>query len=348
MTRGTFFKFFFLSLSNAKRLVVVNLVFLPVLALFSYCFINLIPLAVRYIDSINLSVLQVNPAYDRLAIVVVGTDGGEVAGQVYVFKRSVLRSIRRYLFAEGFAGPGSRILREKAIAFGEIKQQKQVVTLRGEQGEPIVTIRADDVKPGSVEILFYRSRSPVRQNVILLYAGGLLAGFLLLSGSFCGISDYTQRVVFHETRGFSYLFRSIRRSFGRSLIISLVFSVIIGAVIANIYFYIFIMSTDASVFIAAINFWMLVFFLLILLWVYPISVMNRDESLWRVMKKSLFVSFDNFDFTLHTLLLIVPMGVLSAATVCLLPGISGVFSYLNTALKELSSRYSAMETEEPA
>jgi hypothetical protein len=348
MISRTFFKFLLLSMSNVKRLVLVNIVFFPLLSVFLYCFIHVLPVVVHYIDSMNISVLQVYSDYGKLAIVVVGSQGMDGDHDVYVFEKKTLNRLRRHLFARELDGSSKQTLRRESIAYGVIKYPKQQITLLGKGDEPVITLRVESVKEGSIEILFYNSRIPGAEQLLVIYVVGLTVSFLLLAGSFCGINDYTQRVVFHETRGLSYLFRSILRSFGRSMIITVFFSVIIGAIIANIYFYIFIMSTDVSVFIAAINFWMLVFFLLILLWVFPISAISRDESLWRVMKKSLFVSFDNFDFTLRALLLLFPMGIISILTISLVPGFSGFFSFLNSALKELSSRYSSVENVTPA
>ncbi|KPJ86297.1 MAG: hypothetical protein AMS17_13090 [Spirochaetes bacterium DG_61] len=345
MTRNTFLKFLFLSLSNVRRLVFLNLIFLPPLILFIYCFVHLIPLAVRYIDSMNISVLYVHPDYKKLAIVVIGSDRVVVNHLVYVFERRDLNRLRKHLFTSELNESSTLILSENALAVGEIQYPGQQLTLLGKGGEQVVTIRIEDVKEGSIEILFYNSRIPQADRMAVLYLVGLIASFLFIAGPLVGISDYTQRVVFHESKGFSYLFDSIRSSFGKSVIICLFFSVIIGAIVMNIYFYIFIMSTDISVFIAAINFWMLVFFLFILIWVYPISAMSRDESLWKVMKKSLFISFDNFDFTLRVLLLLCVMVVISVVTLFLMPGIAGIFSFLNTALKDLSSRYSSQENE---
>jgi uncharacterized membrane protein YesL len=121
------------------------------------------------------------------------------------------------------------------------------------------------------------------------------------------------------------------------------FFVVTGAIAVNIYFYIFIISSDISVFIAALNFWMLVFFVFILFWVYPLLVLNRDESVWRVMKKSLFISFDNFTFTLRSLLYLLALLLVSCATAFIYPGFAGMLSFLNSTLKEISHRYSQNE-----
>ena len=46
---------------------------------------------------------------------------------------------------------------------------------------------------------------------------------------------------------------------------------------------------------------MLVFFLIALLWAYPLMILNRNESLFKVVKKSLYISFDNLEYTGRTL-----------------------------------------------
>jgi|GEM_PF-1456328 len=347
MTKSTFFKFLFISLSNMKKLIVVNLILLVPLAVFCYTLVQLIPLVVRYIDSMNISVLYVHPDYNKLAVVVIGNRSNsaeQMDHQVYVFERKVLSPIRKYIFLSELKENSRQVLRQKSLAYGEVQYPKQTITLQGKDGQTVITFKVEDVREGSIEILFYNSLFPLPDRMVFLYTSLLIVSFFIISGSLGGISDYTQRVVFHETKGFSYLFKSIRKSFGRSVLICLFFSIIIGAVVANIYFYIFIMSADISVFIAAINFWMLVFFLFILLWVFPIFAMSGDESIWKVMKKSLFISFDNFDFTLITLLVLFLMGIISVLTLFIVPGFAGTFSFLNTSLKELSSRYSSPET----
>jgi uncharacterized membrane protein YesL len=164
----------------------------------------------------------------------------------------------------------------------------------------------------------------------------------MLTGSLGGVSDYTQRVVFHEMKSFGYLVKAIRRFFWRSLLMSVFFTVVVGAIGTNIYFY--IVGNDMSVFIAAINCWMLLFFIFILYWVYPLLILNRDESIWRVIKKSLFVSFDNFEFTIDCLVFLSLMLIFSCATLFIVPGIAGGFSFMNSALKDVSYRYSQTDT----
>ena len=341
MTKSTLQNFLFLSLSNMKRLVFVNLIFLIPIVIFIYTCIQLIPLAVRYIDSMNILVLYAHPDYESLAVVVVSKkiSEKEQKNDAYVFERKTFTSLRKHIFLSDISEPSLLILRQNALAYGEIQYPNQKLTLKDKNGQGIITFTIEHVREGTIEILFYNYTVPMERSLIFLYSALLTLCFLIISGSLIGINDYTQRVVFHETKGFSYLFRSIWKNFGRSVLISLFFTIIIGAVAANIYFYIFIMSADISVFIAAINFWMLIFFLFILLWVFPLSVMNMDESVWRVMKKSLFVAFDNFGNTLDALFFLFLMGILSTVTLSILPGFAGAFSFLNTALKELSSRY---------
>jgi hypothetical protein len=289
----------------------------------------------------NISVLYAHPGYRGFAVVIISQAQSErkQRNDVYVFNRKLFNSLRKHIFLSDIEETSLRILQENALAHGEIQFPNQPITLENESGQKIISFTIENIREGTIEILFYNITNPKERDRVIINVIIMTFCYLIIAGSLVGINDYTQRVVFHETRGFSYLFKSIGRSFTRSFIISLFFSVIIGAVAANIYFYIFIMSADISVFIAAINFWMLVFFLFILLWVFPLSVMNRDDSIWKAMKKSLFVSFDNFTFTLRALLLLLFMGILSAVTLSIFPGFAGAFSFLNTALKELSSRY---------
>ena len=171
----------------------------------------------------------------------------------------------------------------------------------------------------------------------------LFLSWIVVSGSFGGINDFTQRIVFHEPKRFGYLFHAIRKHFLRSLSVSLFFCVVIGAVVANVYFYIFIVASDISVFIAAINVWMFLFFLLVLFWVYPLLVLSQEESIWKVMKKSLFVSFDNFLYTLKALGVLILLLAGTCLTLFVFPGISYCFGFINTALKEISSKYSKLD-----
>jgi hypothetical protein len=347
MTKITLNKFLFVSLSNAKRLITVNFVFFVPLLLFCFTSVKLIPVIVRSIDSMNITVLHSHPDYERLAIVVIsdGAPDEHPIHEAYVFERSIFNSIRRHVFLKSRSQRSLEILHEEALGYAEVGSSGQITTITNTAGKQILTMRVDQLRGNTIEIFFYRdSPSPERGN-LLLYSVIFGISYLVLAGSLCGISEYTQRVVFHETKSFSYLFYSIGTYFFRSLFISLFFSVIFCAVAANIYFYIFIMSADISVFIAAVNFWMLVFFVFILLWVFPLCTMNRDESVWQVMKKSLFISFDNFEFTLDVFFMLLFMGFLSVITFFIIPGFSGLFSFLNAGMKDLSSRYRRTEGE---
>lgn len=346
MTKGILLKFKFLSLNNIRKLVLVNLIVMIPVFIFIYTAVQLVPMVIRYIDSLNISILEVSPEYERLALVVVSKKPEDNLWnnvQAYLLDRKSFNSIRKHIFLSAFSENSVNILQQKSLAFGEIRYINKPVTLMGNTGEKVITFNIENVREGNIEILFYNTRASPDRWLVVFYSILLAVSFFLISGSLGGISDYTQRVVFHETRGFGYLLESIRRNFVRSVIISCIISVVLGAVAANIYFYIFIMSTDISVIIAAINFWMLIFFLFILLWVYPLSVLSKGESIWKVIKKSLFVSFDNFEFALNVLLILFIMVVCSLFTLSLLPGFAGGFSFLNTALKEISSRYSKSE-----
>ena len=341
MTKGTLLKFLFVSLSNMKRLVFINLIFLIPILVFLYTLIQLVPLVIRCLDSMNVSVLYVNPEYKKLAVVIISKKTGAEGriNDVYIFDRKAFNPVRKHIFLSELDENSLNILRENALVFGEIYYPNQQVSLESKTGEKIITFRVENVREGSIEVLFYNFVTPTDKGLVVIYSTLMVLSFLLISGSLGGIIDYTQRVVFHETKGFSYLFKSIKKNFARSVIITLFFSIITGAVVSNIYFYIFIMSADISVFIAAINFWMLIFFIFILLWVFPLFVMSKGESVWKIMKKSLFVSFDNFDFTIDALFFLFLMGILSIVTLFIIPGFAGTFSFLNTALKEVSSRY---------
>ena len=306
------------------------LIFLPLLTFF-YSTIKLVPMLIRYIDSLNISVLEADPSYAKLAIIVVskGQGGGLTQfDRVYVFKKSDFNSIRKFVFLSSFDKSSIDMLEEKSLAYGDILKINSLITLTGPSGRDLV-----NTKP-------HGKGRPFFINLTLL-----IVSFFLITGSIGGISDYTQRVVFHEPKRFGYIFRSIKNNFFQSVIISCLIFIVIGAVAANIYFYIFDLSTDISVIIAAINFWMLIFFLFILLWVYPLYVLSNEDTVWRVIKKSLFLSFDNFEFTLAALFYLFVLILSSIFTLFILPGPAGTLSFLNTALKEISSRYRSTEID---
>ncbi len=347
MTKITLEKFLFVSLGNAKRLIAVNCIFLVPLLVLCFTCVKLVPVAIRYIDSMNITVLHSHPDHERLAIVVFshGAGGEKPDHEVYVFERNLFNSIRKHIFLKAHSQRSLEILQQKALGYSEILHPGQVTTVTDDTGKQILTMRIDHLRENTIEIFFFRASPLPERGDLILYAVIFGISYLLIAGSLCGISEYTQRVVFHETRTFSYLFTAIGSNFFRSFFISMFLSVIFGAVAANIYFYIFIMSAEISVFIAAINFWMLIFFIFILLWVFPLCAMNRDESVWKVMKKSLFLSFDNFEFTLDMFLLLLLMGLFSVITLFLIPGFTGIFAFLNTGMKDLSSQYRKTDDE---
>jgi hypothetical protein len=342
----------------------INLLFFLPTLLFCYSLVRIVPVMLSYINTLNVSVLNAAAGYDKLVVVVIspaarreeandtvgrgdvpsavfgGTEERYKDGRerVYVFTRKVFRDVRTAVFLND-----RETLEKRALGTAEVPLSNEPVVVRNEEGETIATVRIESIKSGSVEVLFYRARQFLPPDRPLLHVLFLLAGWIAVSGSLGGINDYTQRVVFHEPKDFRYLLHAVRKHFARSLLVSLFFSVVIGAVCANIYFYIFIVASDVSVFIAAINVWMLLFFLLVLFWVYPLLVLGSDESVWKIMKKSLFVSFDNFAFTLRGIGIILLMVLFSCFTLLLFPGVSFFFGFVNTALKEVSSRYSRLD-----
>jgi hypothetical protein len=340
MTKDAFLKFLLLSQSNLKRFVLVNLILLiPIFGLF-YSLYRLIPQAIQFLDSFNLSVEWVHEDFDRLTIAVVSGD----TDRVYLFKREDFNPIRRYLFSADKTEEGTGMLESKSLGYNAVLPYGNPVTIKGKDGNAIARVVVEEVKENVIQILFFkRSRRPsvtgIQWQLVIF-----VSSFILFFGSLGGVSDFTQRVVFHEMKSFSYLFQSIQKFFWRSLLLSLIFFIVLGAIGTNIYFYIFIISSDFSVFIAALNFWMLVFFVFILYWAYPLLILNREESVWRVMKKSLFISFDNFEFTMDCLVFTCFLFVMSCATLFVIPGISGGFSFMNTALKDISYRYAHTDT----
>jgi uncharacterized membrane protein YesL len=338
MTKSTFLKFLILSRSNVKRYLIVNIILLIPLLGFIYGLIRVVPYGIGYLDSFNISIVDVKAPYDKLAIAVVSGEDG----RVYVFKRQDFNRARRYLFS--YRGNSISALEKIAVGYSNLPIFGESLTVRGKDGEPLMTLLVEGTKEDVIQIFFFNSEKSRDNSGLYLNGVMLFSSFIVLFGSLGGVSDFTQRVVFHETRDFGYLFRSIRRYFLRSLSASLFFTVVIGAIATNIYFYIFVISNDLSVFIAALNFWMLVFFIFILFWVYPFIILNRDESIWKVMKKSLFVSFDNFEFTLNSLLLLFLMLAFSCVTLFIFPGFAGAFSFMNSALKDISHRYTKPDT----
>jgi uncharacterized membrane protein YesL len=341
MTRNTFAKFMSISTSNLKRLVLINCILLIPAALVLFTLYHLVPALVHYVDSLDVSVTDVAPRYRRLAVVILWGRGDAV----YVFEKDDLRGIRRHLFLSGSREESARVLEERAIATGSVVSYRGApFALYGKSGERVLTLQVRNVREGSMEFIFYNGWKPAPRPALALYAVILAASILFLSGCLGGVAEYTQRVVFHEMKGLSFLLTSIRRNFLRSVVVAVAVTAVLGAVAANIYFYIFMLSTDVSVFIAAVNFWMLVFFFIALLWTYPLMILNREESLWSVVKKSLYISFDNLEYSLLTLIALFAMAVGSLCTLTLFPGFAGGFSFLNNALKDLSARYNKPDT----
>jgi hypothetical protein len=340
MTRNTFAKFFAISVSNLKRFVLINgILFIPA-ALVLFSLFHLIPALVHYVDSLDVSVTDVAPGYRKLAVVILWGRGD----RVYVFEKGDLGGVRRHVFLSGAREESARVLERTAVATGSVESYRAPFPLYGKSGEYVLTLQVRNVREGSIEFIFYNGWKPIPPSTVVLYSAILAVSFLFLSGFLGGVTEYTQRVVFHEMKALSFLFVSIRRSFFRSIVVAVALTVVLGAVAANIYFYIFMLSTDVSVFIAAVNFWMLVFFFIALLWTYPLMILNREESLWSVVKKSLYISFDNLEFSLVTLLYVFAMTIVSLCTLTLFPGFTGGFSFLNNALKDLSARYNRPDT----
>ncbi len=342
MDRGTFLKFLYLSHSNIKKFIVVNLILLIPLGIMIYSFSILLPVALRCINSFSITVRDVSQDYEKLAVVLISEDGG--AHSVYVFNRSQFNSVRRYIFQSPNEEQSQARLREKAVGYHDVPAYMSSVSLADKRGRHLMDIFFEGSGENAVEILFVKTRKHHREDHIVLLAALFVIGFTLFSGSLGGVCDYIQRIVFHEIRGFRYFFTSLRKYFFRSLFISFFFMIVIGAIVTNIYFYIFIITSDISVFIAAVNFWMLVFFIFILFWVYPLIILGGEETIWKVMRKSLFISFDNFQYTLDAVVFMFLMTLASCATCTLIPGTAGLFSFLNSALKEISYRYTDSES----
>ena len=347
MPRNNYFKFLSLSLGNLRKLLTVNLLLFVPVVLLLFTLYRLLPALVHYVDTLNVSVSDVAPGQGKLALVFVW--GGDENGPwkedtLYVFRKRDFNSLRKHIFMSRYSGLSLRLLEERSLARGRITGFKEAIPLYSKSGDLLLTVEVKGMREGSIEFFFFGRWQPLPKRMVVLYPVLAALSFVLLGGAFGGITDYTQRVVFHEMKGFPFLLLSIRRNFLRSVAVSFFMLIVLGAVAANIYFYIFMLSTDVSVFIAALNFWMLVFFLIALLWAYPLMILNRNESLFKVVKKSLYISFDNLEYTGSTLFLLLAMGGLSLCTLSLFPGVAGGFSFLNNALKDLSARYTKPDT----
>ncbi|UCB45193.1 MAG: hypothetical protein JSV25_13395 [Spirochaetota bacterium] len=341
MIRSTRVKFQFLTFNNMRNFILINLILLAPTLLLLYTLVRMVPVGIHYIDTMNISVLDANPEYRRLAVVVISPgrlDRGKRGDLVYIFERDAFNKVRKSVFLGDHA-----VLEIEALGLSTIPFSNEPLKVKDKNGEEVATLRIDSVKEGAVEVIFHNDRTGLSRQSIVIHAVLMVLSFIALAGALGGINDYTQRIVFHEPKNLRYLFRAIKRHFLRSLSVSLFFSIVIGAIAANVYFYIFIISSDISVFIAAINLWMFLFFLLVLFWVYPLLVLSREESIWKVMKKSLFVSFDNFMYTMEALGWLILLLLGSFFTFFLFPGLSVGFGLINTALKEVSSRYSKLD-----
>lgn len=342
MYRGAYKKFVFLSRNNIRRYLVMNLMLLIPLGIFVFSLSQLIPRFVHMIEGLSISIQEVQTREQRLAVAVVHGPGSRAG--VYVYPRERFNQVRGYLFRSVSDQEAAGEARTRALGYRRGVVYGEPFTVENSRGEPVLTMYVEGARESSIEILFIDTDSGRGLPGALLpgYLPWVLlaAGYLLLFGSLGGVTDYTQRVVFHETRRFGYFVRAVMAHFFRSLLVSLFFLTVTAAIGVNVYFYIFVISSDFSVFVAALNFWMLVFFLFILLWVFPLLVLNRDETVWRVMRKSLFISFDNFTFTLRSLGVLFLLFLCSCGTLFIFPGPAGLFAFQNAALKEISGRYS--------
>ena len=338
MNRSAFLKFLLLSQSNMRRFLVLNLMLLFPLVGLVYSLYILVPQGARYLDSFNVDVEWLQEGHDRLVVTIVT---GE-KDRIYLLTRRDFNRTRRHLFTN--STQGHSVLEKASLGYANLHFFGEPHTILDSEGNPLARVNVEVVKDNVIQVLFFKRDSAMGSREMLFHVLLFIVSFFLFFGSLGGISDYTQRVVFHEMKSFTYLWGAIRRFFWRSLLVSFFFMVVAGAIGTNIYFYMFIVNNDFSVFIAAINFWMLMFFIFILYWAYPLLILNRDESIWRVMKKSLFVSFDNFEFTLNCLSFLALMLLFSLLTLFMIPGISGSFSFMNSALKDVSYRYTKSET----
>ena len=346
MTRMSLIKYFYFFKYNISRLLSLNLISIIPLGMMVLGLINTLPFIIDYFNSMNVAILDIKPEYNRVVFVVIAKGGekGDKLADLYLFKTKDFNSVRRYFFIPPYDKNKVDILSRKAIGKATVTFFGEPVVVKSRSGKPIATVWLSKIGKGTIEVMNYRKRKEWNQvsfakNTILF-----LLGLILLGGMLGGLSEYGQRMVYHEARKFGYVFKAIRKHFVKSLVISIFLFIIIFAVAANIYFYVFLFSNDVSVFVAALNLWMLVFFMFILLWVFPLMVINSDESIWRLMRKSLFLSFDNFEYTVDVLMTMILLIVVTVLTAGLLPGITGIFSFLSNSLKEISARYSKLDT----
>ena len=247
MTRSARIKFRLLAISNLRSLVTVNLLFLLPCLLFCYSLVRTVPVLLRYVNTLNVSVVRTAEGYDRLAVVVMPPEESPTSKgswvresvppgneRVYVFAREGFRKVRRAVFLND-----RETLAARALGTAPVPLSNEPFVVRDREGGEVATVRVENVRSGTVELLFHHAR-PRAPGGGLRHAILLAAAWVLVAGSLGGINDYTQRIVFHEPKSIGYLLDAVRRYFVRSLVVSLFFSVTIGAVCANIYFYIFI------------------------------------------------------------------------------------------------------------
>jgi len=379
LDRIAFLKFFELMKNNIGKFIVINLLFFVPLIIAVVGASRIIPLAVNFFDSLDVSVVEVSKDYDRLVLVIYYLPAGvdedkhgfffklfrktgeesrslsdsenvieeknperKIKGLAYLFDRRVFNRVRKHLFMSFSGDPLSnahaKLLKKVAISFKSINSFDKPVEMRDRNGNLVMRLMVEPAGEGVAQIFFYKSRRfiniPVYFSIVLF-----TVGFLLLAISIGGITEFTQRLVFHENRRFSYLFEAMRRHLIHSLVISLFMTLVLTAIITNIYFYMFVMGNGTSVFVAAINVWLFFFMVLIFIWVFPISVINPEDSIVNIFKKAIYLCFDNFNTSLDMFLILILQVVVSVLTLGIVPGISGIMAFLNSGIKEVSSRY---------
>ena len=346
MTRMTLVKYFYFFRYNFSRLVLLNLITMIPLGMMAFGLYNTLPSIIDYFNSMNMAILEVDPSYEKAVFIAIARDDSKSDNitDLYMFEPEDFNSLRRYFFIPPYNKDKAEFLGEKAIGTAVVTFFDESITVKDKEGNPIATVWLSKVGKGTIEVMNYRKRREWNQMSFSQYTVLFLVGLILFGGMLGGISEYAQRMIYHEVRKFTYVFRAIWKHFVKSLVISIFLFIIFSIVVANIYLYIFLFSNDVSVFVAALNLWMLVFFMFILLWIFPFMVINSNESIWRLMRKSLFLSFDNFEYTVDVLLFVGVFAVLSLITAGIFPGVTGIFSFLSNSLKEISARYSKMDT----
>lgn len=346
MTRMSLIKYLYFFKFNFFRLIMLNLIPLIPLGMMIFGLVNTLPSIIDYFNSMNMAVLEIDPVYQKAVFVVVtrDEDKSDSLADLYMFKSTDFNSLRKYFFIPPYDDDKITTLSKRAIGTATITFFGEPITVKDKNGASIATVWISKVGKGTIEVMTYKQRREWNQINFAEYISLFFIGLILFGGMLGGLSEFVQRMVYHETRKFGYIFTTMRKHFIKSLVITIFLVIIIFAVVANIYFYIFLFSNDVSVFVAALNLWMLVFFMFIFLWIFPLMVINSDESIWRLMRKSLFLSFDNFEYTIDVLLIVVVMVLSTVLTVGIIPGITGIFSFLSSSLKEISARYSKMDT----